>query len=79
MLEVDGRRSLAGIDRDEVVGQAQTGAILAPSDGVASAGRFHLDHVRTQQGQLMRGERAGEHVGQIDDAHAFQGSAHDVS
>ncbi len=37
---------------------------------VAAVGHLDLDHVRAQVRELMRAERSGEHVGEVDDAQA---------
>ncbi|MNC97631.1 hypothetical protein D3C83_153470 [compost metagenome] len=35
---------------------------------------FDLDHIRAEQRKLIRGERSGQHMGDVDDFDAFEGS-----
>jgi DNA-binding IclR family transcriptional regulator len=74
MLEVDRDRALAGVlgqERDPQVlaAEARVGAELPCQ--VSGPGHLDLDHVRPEKRQLVARERAGEHVGHIEDADAL--------
>src|SRR5690606_22967738 len=77
VLQVDGDRTLACVLRQERCAHAPPvelgiGAQLAGQ--VARAARLDLDDFRPQVGELVAGERAGQHIGQVQDAHTLQGS-----
>ena len=54
--------------------QRAVGAALAALVGLVRV--LDLDHVGAEHGQLIGGERAGQHMGDVDDADAFKGSRH---
>jgi hypothetical protein len=56
---------------------AVEGAVAAAAAGlIGLQGMLDLDHLGAEQAELIGGERAGQHMGEIDDADALEGSGH---
>src|SRR4030095_10334973 len=78
-LEIDGRRALAGVLRQE--GRAHPPLIEARigpelTSEIARARHLDLDHVGAQLRELIAGERSRQHVGEIEDAEPGKKRAH---
>jgi hypothetical protein len=74
VLQVQRHAALAAVAPQEgaaLVGQLRQFRRVA-AQVVAAPGRLDLDHVGTQVGQEHRGQRAGDEVREVDDAHALQ-------
>ena len=70
-LEVQLDAEDLGIDAEEERGVVDVGAAVgAHFVGVARA--FHLDHLGAEERQQLACVRPGPHLGEFDDAHAFQ-------
>ena len=76
LLGVQRERLLVAVEHREVQGVRIRNVTQLASRNVARAGPLHLDHVGTEPGQELRAGRARLHVGEIDDANAFQWLTH---
>ena len=70
-LHVDHDRALVAVD-GEVVGAVGTDEVRRHAAGDVAHRRLHLDDVGAEVGQHLRAERPGQHLRQIEHAHARQ-------
>ena len=82
---VDFHRPLAAVGREEIGGVALA-AVGIGDEGRAPAARvvtfarpFHLDHLRAEIGEDLRGPWPGEHAAQVEDAKTGKWTWHDGS
>ncbi len=76
-LDVDGKRTLAAVGRDEQGGKISRlvdGLAAAPGD--VAAERLDLEHIGALVRQEHGGQRPGHHARQINDLHAAEWSRH---
>ena len=57
--------------------QLAVGAGAAALVGVV--GMLDLDHIGAQYGELIGSKRAGQHMGDVDDANSLEGSGHELA
>ena len=71
-LQVERDQPLVAMQVDHVGALSWAGHQFGP---IGTGGRFDANHIRTEIGELFHAGRAGSHLGQIDDAQAFEGAA----
>ena len=72
MLGIDRDRALAAVEHGEIEAVLPLHVAQLAARDVADAGPLHLDHVGAHIGEKLRAGRSRLHVGEVEDAHAFE-------